>query len=785
MRLLRVSSPQINTARFIDIANAATGAVAAGAAYAGFTNPACTVFTDSNWTSPTTSLKYIKPTADDAKNYVVLSDDIGRDVEVTTFIRNGAVFLRVANGKAIYFRINQQTNTFSIGIATSLTFGTTALPNNYTAYAIHSTADLSTDSGFVAADTQGDTWTFGVDGFDVYAKFNGVEFFRTQEYRHMAAGQVALQPINTFGFRDITLTWLHPKKLRSAPPAGVIDFRDFGLKGLSCTGSISADSDQLTLNTNPGFQVGDPIIIATGGEAGAGERGTVGVGGNWPLKSYADATAMDADTSQVERTFAWLEDTGDVYQWFSGTTTYSAVTTYELSARVTYAGIAYRSLIDGNVGNTPDTSPLFWEDLGAANAWIQTTSYYTAKVIPRGMTATIDAIDGLVLTLDTNATNDTTDANIYYDNFDVINNFGTSLSVAERAATLPATLDLRMPEGNFHVSAGIVFHVRDNWNLYGAGKTKTSLISPDGLPSANVQFALSDYNVVRDFHLIGNVKDKGFGLSWDTFTTEIAVSYTAGGILFNGCNFGIQQDMYVTDVWQKAFGCTFCLDTWCYRTTSFRTAELKKYIQWEFQIANSTGGGCVDCVVDSDFLVAGFEAFGGNGQTFTDCIGRNASISANCAGSFVYDGFVITLETNSQGAAGAFSSNNPVININSNIGQNPSGVALGGTISNFTCTHEGAINVGGTVLRAIVVNAGNPNITMDTATITHPTCDINGGTGVDQNSLGTGLILTDITVIGTNNNTFKGNINVAADATYDLGNLTAERIIVGGTQVYP
>jgi hypothetical protein len=53
-----------------------------------------------------------------------------------------------------------------------------------------------------------------------------------------------------------------------------------GMWGYQRTGSMNAGSPILTLTFTSDFQVGDPVIVSTGGEEGLGLYGTVGVGGN-------------------------------------------------------------------------------------------------------------------------------------------------------------------------------------------------------------------------------------------------------------------------------------------------------------------------------------------------------------------------------------------------------------------------------------------------------------------------------------------------------------------------
>src|SRR6185503_4165403 len=58
------------------------------------------------------------------------------------------------------------------------------------------------------------------------------------------------------------------------------------LKEVVTTGSIAVNSKQLNVASASGFSVGDWVIVEIGKEAGQGQRGTRGVGGTWPSKSY-------------------------------------------------------------------------------------------------------------------------------------------------------------------------------------------------------------------------------------------------------------------------------------------------------------------------------------------------------------------------------------------------------------------------------------------------------------------------------------------------------------------
>jgi hypothetical protein len=132
-----------------------------------------------------------------------------------------------------------------------------------------------------------------------------------------------------------------------------------------------------------------------------------------------------------------------------------------------------------------------------------------------------------------------------------------------------------------------------------------------------------------------------------------------------------------------------------------------------FQYADSTGGECRDCSVDSAYLTAGFETFRSNGVTFTRSVGTNAVFSSNSSGNWLFDEMNLTIEANSQYDSLSFSADNPIVNINSNISPPDASMELGGTIRNPTIISEGYVNASNDILTGIIVNIDNPNITIE------------------------------------------------------------------------
>ena len=59
------------------------------------------------------------------------------------------------------------------------------------------------------------------------------------------------------------------------------------IRQTTTTGSIYNNSDQLSVALAADFRSRNSVIVEIGREAGQGQRGTRGVGGTWPAKSYA------------------------------------------------------------------------------------------------------------------------------------------------------------------------------------------------------------------------------------------------------------------------------------------------------------------------------------------------------------------------------------------------------------------------------------------------------------------------------------------------------------------
>jgi hypothetical protein len=437
---------------------------------------------------------------------------------------------------------------------------------------------------------------------------------------------------------------------------------------MATTGSITAGSNQLVVADVMDLQIGEGIIIEIGGEAGAGARGTRGVGGAWPALSYANAAAMNADTSQVEDKWCWLEDTGVTY-FFDNATTWTL--------------------------HRP-------------------TDYYNAKAVPKALWAKITNISGNTLTLDTTATVTTTNANVYFDNWPVW------------TAEFAANRNILLSAGTYYSSDYIPISTKTGLRFKGAGEA--SLIkTPNGASHGGVQVAgFSDSIKLHDIWWDCGFTNTGYGMRWSNGYSSMAVG---GGQGFNevgntqGAKWGecftiaqsdnceIRRCVSINPA-QVGFGAGNGVNNWAYNCEVRRTDALRQYIQWMILWYNSTEdgapGGTVDCSVDSNYLVAGIEAFGCVGCEHIRFTGRNAVVSNNASEGTIFDTPVITIEENSQYNEASFAASGPIININANIG--PGFDTIPVEIINPTIIQEGAINVSGRRLRSIVVNADCPPV---------------------------------------------------------------------------
>ena len=707
------------------------------------------IFSHSHWTK--TATHYLA--AIDHTMPALVSTSCSRDMEVDVYLRNGYVVLReTADGRGIFFRTNLEVpgGELTIGIIEGDVDGVYFGSKTYASWFPSPTTLLTAKiPGYKHIPTDGAVFTFGVQGFDIYAKFDHKEFLRFKEYRHMQPGRMSLKSNVGYGVRKIALRHLPPTPLLSDYEHGILDLRDFGLKPTRATGTIHAGSNQFVLNALPStrFAVGDRVIVELGGEPGHGQRGTVGVGGAWPKQHYPTSAAMLADTSLMEGTFAWLDTDGSVWRWEGGQ----------------------------------------WHPFSPLQSNPRYRHYYLSKVNPLALRGAIVAIsaDGATLTLDKPAQAASSAATLYIDNAPVFNkimrdprhdgeaNWPHVLAPSDFTAITPTSIQLDIPPGEYAIGEPLQLRSHPGWTIAGAGPERTKIFSPRGTPSANFIIANSPGVSISNFHFQGNARDHGYGLAVTETDAPQGSTFPRGILFLSGSDNSVASDLIVTDVFQDAIGTSYVTNVWARRVKSIMTEGLRGYVQWMFQWSDSRGGGCSDCSVESPTLLGGFEAFKSTGTTFQNCRGINAVAAANASGGYLYDSMTIRVLTGANNGNDWFSVHNPMVNINTNTGTRAGDqqTRLGGTIRNVTLIQEGVLNTSGKSydsLIGITVNAKNPNVTILGGSYQAPDyrapSAVHGALGI--NSTGTNLVVEGFRAIGKTDGHW-GNINVTDGVVRD------------------
>lgn len=717
----RKSAPSTAT---IPVQATSAGAITANQ-FTGWTHGAGSIFTRNQWGA---NVKYFETTTDAA----IQTSAISRDHEVTFFASIGRVYLRVGDGKAFLFETN---------IEAGGGWRVAAVSFNAASYYDTEIATLGsgTPSGLNTSSTASDTYTFGVSGVDVYVKWNGVEQWREKQIFQNKPGRVALKCVgaSTYGFRSVSVSFSQSAAIYSTPEFDILDVRDFGLKQLTAVGSMTAASTTLTLTSNPGFAIGDKIIVATGGESGGGLYGSRGVGGQWPTLTYANATAMNADTSQVTNKCAGLLDTGIVYAW-------------------------------------------------NGSAWVQFKSNpsYHQKLQPRALRATITNVSGTTLTLDTAAVVSTTSANVYFDNTDLY----TSALGGDQTSYSPYVDDLTIefPAGNFAVASpanvGLLnlTSQTDGWTFRGQGMSQSILFSPPGVTTLR----LSIGNVTG-----GTIQNLGFKSNqrWD------------GGCigLVNATTDQPEQGGLATFEWELSPGatasdCRFTNMTHGFNTTGGCLGENldfveetghMEYIGWNCYASDCEAITYRNITMSGPAIFGGFEFFRCDDSTIDGLTSTNARHALNTATNVSYLNCNCTVEEGCADDARSwyFIQGEPLITIATNIGGSGSNVLF----DDFTITVEGPIKVSTNYdMRCIVVDGSLSDVTISGNFPTKPNTlgliDLYAGydaTAIDISSAITGTTISGVRVKGGSATT---DISTA-NATSVVENCVADSISTGGT----
>ncbi len=335
--------------------------------------------------------------------------------------------------------------------------------------------------------------------------------------------------------------------------------------------------------------------------------------------------------------------------------------------------------------------------------------YYLAQDQPISLVTTVVARngDGSVLTLADTAVVATTNADIYFDNRALLNGMMTQSNPPSRSDNQV----LFLPAGDFAISGHLQINYVSGWSIIGAGIDVTILRNPKGCPGAGLRTFETDNITISDFTVIGNWGEEGFYLDPNGDGYGVGVRPTA-------CNNALVQRIKVVDVAIQAVWLELCSTSTTRDCEMILTQPLRAYSSnWYFGMSDATDCLVEDCVINSEWLCPGFETFRSSGSVFRRISTRNAGASSNSSGDFLFDDCEIRIEAGSQylNSDTVFNHLNPAYNINSNIQPPDASMLLGGTILNCDLTVEGYIDTDiakQNLLKGIVVNADNPNITI-------------------------------------------------------------------------
>jgi hypothetical protein len=668
----------------IDIQSQSLGALAANT-FPALDTFASTIFDDRG-------TRFIKPTSGP---YTAKTKHNAFDQEVTTYTRQGTVTLRYANGKGLRLFWNTGPAVANGYLQIALVLGVNETQplissgnpqpqvSSGSAPLIYE-SDLVTAHGVTTSNWHTDTLTFGVSGVDLYLKYNGallnIPALKGAAHRCMQAGKIifANNPdISDAGFRNISIGY--PAKsatCRSNLTGGVIDLADYGIKALETTGSISAGSNSLTVASAAGFAVGDQIIVAVGGEtalssiysntAAAGRRGTIGVGGSWPpsARLYANEAALLA-ASPADESYG---ETGT-------------------------GRVRLRS--------------------GGAWAAYETGFYYWNMICPHALVAKITAIAGNVLTLDKNAVATTANAQVC---FDCLPCYKPLTDEMPTGADFP---DVYIPHSAansaFYQSDRISTTFRTGVKVRGYTRDLTKLQTPKGARWEGFRCSQANDFVISDLWYVSNHDAHGYG----TYNRQDA----GGGFLVEGVVGNIATGCRMERLRASEVP-TYCFNS--RRTTGLvidnclselLVAPQQTYLQWNFNVANSTAPTVSNCVSNNNWLTPSFEPFSCQDPVFRNCGGRNVMFSSNSCDGVLFDEIYADIEPNCR----AMSVASPILDqnivqFNNNIGNSSGGSngvpGAGGTIRNPRIVIQGYMDTNNWLSQAINVSS-TPNVLIE------------------------------------------------------------------------
>lgn len=558
----------------IPVASLPVGPAAANTLLPAFvTNPADAVVLSPYWT--TRPVEYLVSTV--AGGIILQSLYCSRDQEVTSWVQNGIAYLRYANGNAIFFNHNRNANTLTIGIVKGLVPGVFGSGTKYTFY--NNTNLSSTVSGYsTTGDTTGQTWTFGVNAYGLYAKFNGAPVVNLTmgPWALMQQGAVALTSVDSSvtGWRDISISHLPSAQLWGDPEQGIFDARDWGVRvtphsalfTASVTGAAMAVTKVSEGVIYPGMivksvagSIGNAALVIEGTRIVSQIDGTPG-----GIGKYTVSPAQTVLANPIEGWYGVAAGTiaAGSNQLVLSKPTYLGVGDWVIVQCGTEAGECLRgsagvggqwpalsyateALLQADLSQV--TSTYAWAaDTGnvwrfVSGAWVQGTTfrYYGDKAIPQSLQAQVQAVspDSLTLTLSQSAISGATNAAVYLDNAPLLNFltywYASVFPTYDLSSLVPRGATLQLPRGMISVGGEVVLLQQNGWTIRGHGRGATTVFSPNAIHGASIIVNNSPNTKVEDLALLSN------GGQLNYFGTAVNMSYNnqPTSLIPHGYNF--------------------------------------------------------------------------------------------------------------------------------------------------------------------------------------------------------------------------------------------------------
>lgn len=514
-----------------------------------------------------------------------------------------------------------------------------------------------------------DEWTVGAEGDLFYAKFNGTTFWSQRFWTQAKPGKIALlfESNASVGYRDVTCTF--------KPSSGgyysdfdnvVLDPRDWGLKDSVTTGSMAKDSYALVVEDASGFNVGDTVCVATGGEAGGGLFGTEGVGGTWPTYSFDNEAALP-DPAVYRATNN--PENRDVYVWLRST------------SKVWIAYLANGVPTWGEF--SPQTVDFY---------------YYHNEVQPRALVAKITAKSGNTLTLDKAAAVATTNAGVFIDCTPawtemlagnarigaIAQSFG---AVHPDWYSVREHVTIRIPPGRFALRKKCIIPETRYWTVHGESISSTVLHTPMG----GSDFWVYHYGSHNTWHSMtreGNVlENRGFCHDIDRFYAFMDNTMTLGGNRQSGINGEEYCSMYNMRFYNTFSGPVMGLTHYstiknCHAV--YNDGNLQRYTSWFFLNAYCIDSWIENCTYIGDRVGNAYEIFQADGGGMKNCSAINGYFSSNYSGGdYLWENVSAIIDLNYGPTRDWTQQNGAVFNLNQNIGggaETPAVLLEGGRI---------------------------------------------------------------------------------------------------------